>query len=42
MVDRTPGPLLGTYPSLKNLDIRGDLRPSQSPAQLYRQVLALR
>ena len=42
MGDRIPGPLLGTYPSLNNLDERGDLRPSQSPAQLYRQVLALR
>ena len=42
MGDRIPGPLMGTYPSLDNLDERGDLRPSQSPAQLYRQVLALR
>lgn len=42
MGDRIPGPLLGTYPNLNNLDERGDLRPSQSPAQLYRQVLALR
>jgi len=41
MGDRIPGPLLGTYPNLNNLDERGDLRPCQSPDQLYRQVLSL-
>ena len=41
MGDRIPGPLLGAYPSLNNLDERGDLQPTQSPEQLYRRVLAL-
>lgn len=41
MGDRIPGPFLGAYPSLTQLDDRGDLRPTQSPAQLYRRVLAL-
>jgi len=41
MGDRLPGQLLGTYPSLDHLDGRGDLKPTQSPDQLYRNVLAL-
>ena len=41
MGDRIPGRLLGTYPSLQDLDERGDLRPTQSPEQLYRHVLAM-
>lgn len=42
MGDRIPGPFFGTYPSLSNLDDRGDLQPTQSPEELYRRVLALR
>ena len=42
MGDRIPGRFLGDYPSLQQLDERGDLRPTQSPEQLYRRVLALR
>ena len=41
MGDRIPGPFLGTYPSLNQLDDRGDLLPTQSPEQLFRRVLAL-
>ena len=39
--DHLPAPLLGTYPSLANLDGRGDLIASISPPELYRQVLSL-
>ena len=39
--DHLPAPLLGTYPSLANLDERGDLIASISPPELYRQVLSL-
>ena len=41
MGDRISAPFFGTYPSLSNLDDRGDLQPTQSPEQLYRRVLAL-
>jgi len=41
MGDRIPGRLLGTYPNLQKLDELGDLRPTQSPEQLYRHVLAM-
>ena len=41
MGDRIPGRWLGSYPSLQQLDQRGDLRPTQSPEQLYRRVLAM-
>jgi len=37
--DQVPHPFLGTYPSLSALDDRGDLIPSLSPPDLYRQVL---
>lgn len=39
--DHVPHPFLGAYPSLARLDDRGDLVPSLSPPDLYRQVLAL-
>jgi uncharacterized protein (DUF1501 family) len=39
--DHVPHPFLGTYPSLRKLDPRGDLIPSISPPELYRQALAL-
>jgi len=38
--DRLPAPFLGTYPSLANLDGRGDLIASMTPLELYRQVLS--
>ena len=41
MGDHIPSPFLGTYPSLSQLDDRGDLQPTQSPEELYRRVLAL-
>lgn len=37
--DHLPHPLLGRYPSLSQLDERGDLIPSISPPDLYRVVL---
>jgi uncharacterized protein (DUF1501 family) len=37
--DQVPHHFLGTYPSLSNLDDRGDLLASLSPPELYRQVL---
>jgi uncharacterized protein (DUF1501 family) len=37
--DQIPHPFLGTYPSLSQLDDRGDLIPTISPLELYRQVL---
>ena len=40
MGDHLPGQLVGRYPSLEQLDERGDLKPTQSPDQLYRRVLA--
>jgi len=39
--DHVPHPFLGAYPSLARLDGRGDLVPSLSPTDLYRQALAL-
>jgi|688.fasta_scaffold01069_6 uncharacterized protein (DUF1501 family) len=39
--DQLPSPFLGRYPSLSNLDERGDLIPGLSPPELYRQVLAM-
>ena len=39
--DQIPWPYLGRYPSLDQLDERGDLRPTQTPDQLYRHILAL-
>jgi uncharacterized protein (DUF1501 family) len=38
--DAAPHPFLGRYPRLDRLDGRGDLIPTLSPLQLYRQVLA--
>jgi hypothetical protein len=37
--DQVHHPFLGSYPSLSNLDDRGDLTPALMPPQLYRQVL---
>ncbi|MFN9925145.1 MAG: DUF1501 domain-containing protein [Cyanobacteriota bacterium] len=37
--DHLPHPFLGTYPSLTQLDSRGDLIASLSPPELYRRVL---
>lgn len=37
--DHVPHPFLGRYPSLSQLDERGDLIPSISPPDLYRVVL---
>jgi uncharacterized protein (DUF1501 family) len=37
--DQVPHPFLGDYPSLGDLDDRGDLIAGLSPKQLYRQVL---
>jgi len=39
--DNVPHPFLGTYPSLSQLDSRGDLIPGLTPPELYRQVLQL-
>ncbi len=39
--DHVPHPFLGTYPSLSDLDARGDLIPGISPPQLYQQALTL-
>ena len=39
--DQVPHPFLGSYPSLRDLDGRGDLVPSLSPPQLYEQVMML-
>ena len=39
--DHVPHPFLGTYPSLAQLDDRGDPLSSISPAELYQQVLTL-
>jgi uncharacterized protein (DUF1501 family) len=38
--DQLPQPFIGTYPSLSQLDDRGDLIAGLSPVDLYRQVLA--
>lgn len=37
--DNVPHPFLGRYPRLDRLDSRGDLVPSITPLELYRQVL---
>lgn len=37
--DSVPHPFLGRYPRLNQLHSRGDLVPSITPAELYRQVL---
>ncbi|MEX0588552.1 MAG: DUF1501 domain-containing protein [Cyanobium sp.] len=37
--DQLPAPMLGTYPSLRSLDDRGDLIAGLSPPELYQQVL---
>ena len=37
--EQLPDRLIGRYPSLSDLDERGDLIPSLSPPELYRQVL---
>jgi uncharacterized protein (DUF1501 family) len=37
--DVVPQPFLGRYPSLTDLDERGDLVPSISPVQLYDKVM---
>jgi uncharacterized protein (DUF1501 family) len=39
--DQLPDRLIGRYPSLSNLDERGDLIANLSPPDLYRQVLRL-
>lgn len=39
--DHVPYPFVGSYPSLDQLDDRGDLRPTLAPTRLYDQVLAL-
>lgn len=39
--DHVPHPFLGAYPSLSQLDARGDLIPGLSPPDLYRQALLL-
>jgi len=39
--DQLPDRLIGRYPSLSNLDERGDLIATLSPPELYRQVLRL-
>jgi uncharacterized protein (DUF1501 family) len=39
--DQLPDRWLGSYPSLSSLDDRGDLIPSLSPPDLYRQALQL-
>jgi uncharacterized protein (DUF1501 family) len=39
--DRLPQPFLGSYPSLSQLDERGDLVASLTPPQLYEYVLNL-
>jgi len=36
-----PHPFLGVYPSPSQLDTRGDLIPSLSPPDIYRQALQL-
>jgi uncharacterized protein (DUF1501 family) len=36
--DGVPHPFLGSYPSLADLDERGDLTPSLSPLKLYEKV----
>ena len=36
--DLVPHPFLGSYPSLTDLDERGDLTPSLSPLELYEKV----
>lgn len=38
--DQPPHPFLGSQPRLDQLDARGDLIPTLSPLELYRQVLA--
>ena len=37
--EQLPNRLIGRYPSLSELDDRGDLIASLSPPELYRQVL---
>jgi hypothetical protein len=37
--DQLPERLIGRYPSLSQLDDRGDLIASLSPPELYRRVL---
>jgi uncharacterized protein (DUF1501 family) len=37
--DHLPDRLIGRYPSLRQLDDRGDLTPSLAPPELCRQVL---
>jgi uncharacterized protein (DUF1501 family) len=39
--DHLPQPFLGSYPSLSQLDERGDLVASLTPPQLYEYVLNL-
>lgn len=39
--DQVPHPFLGTYPSLAQLDARGDLIASLAPPDLYARALAL-
>lgn len=39
--DQVPHPFVGVYPSLSQLDDRGDLIAGLSPDQLYRQVLSI-
>lgn len=41
MGDELPSRMLGRYPSLKELDERGDLIPNLSPPELYKQVLSI-
>lgn len=40
MSEQITNPLMGAYPSLNELDNRGDLVPSITPVQLYEQVLS--
>lgn len=40
--DSIPAPFIGHYPSLEQLDSRGDLVPGLSPVELYTRVLAMK
>lgn len=41
MGDKLPGSFIGHYPSLTDLDARGDIAPSISPAELYGRVMRI-
>ena len=40
--DSIPSPFIGQYPSLEELDSRGDLIPGLTPVELYSKVLAMK